>query len=354
MFNRFENFLFVPDKGSAISGKLYELADSGVYKNNSFVLIPYQNPQVKKPESFFYEIKNVHEVKDYKHVSPLTRTNKIKLTALTSKEQYLTKLLGLKNHIQKGNIYELNYCIKFQAENVNIDPINIFIKLFEITKAPYSSLLKIGNEFIICGSPELFIKKEGLQLISKPIKGTIRRGKNEQEDEELKNALSNSLKERTENVMAVDVARNDLSHFATRGSVKVNKLYNIETFETVHQMVSTVSCEIKPNTTFEDIIGATFPMASMTGAPKLRAMQLIDEFEDFERGSYSGAMGIIDADGNFTLSVIIRSIFYNQQTKQLSFSVGGAITYLSEPEKEYEECLLKAGAMVRALGAIII
>jgi para-aminobenzoate synthetase component I len=353
MFDSLFNFLFVPDKGSAISGKLYELGEAGTYKNNSFVRIPYQNPQVKKPEPFFYDIKSVHEIKDYTHASLINTSPNIKLTAVTSKEHYLTKLLDLKNHIQQGNVYELNYCIKFLAEDVNIDPIDVFIKLFGITQAPYSALLKLGNEFIICGSPELFIKKEGAQLISKPIKGTIRRGKNDEEDANLKKTLYTSLKERTENVMAVDVARNDLSQVATRGSVKVNKLYNIETFETVHQMVSTVSCEIKPNTTFKTIIEATFPMASMTGAPKLRAMQLIDELEDFERKDYSGAMGIINGDGDFTLSVIIRSIFYNQQSKQLSIAVGGAITYLSEPEKEYEECLLKAGAMLRALNAEI-
>ena len=153
--------------------------------------------------------------------------------------------------------------------------------------------------------------------------------------------------------MAVDVARNDLSHLATKGSVRVNKLYNIESFETVHQMVSTVSCELKDNLSFEDIVTATFPMASMTGAPKLRAMDLIDAFEDFERKAYSGSMGLVDANGDFSLWVIIRSIFYDQKKLKLSLSVGGAITYLSEAEKEYDECLLKAKAMLSALEAVI-
>jgi para-aminobenzoate synthetase component 1 len=200
----------------------------------------------------------------------------------------------------------------------------------------------------------LFLKRNGSRLITKPIKGTARRGKGREEDERLKEELHNSIKERTENVMAVDVARNDLSVIASRGSVNVNRLYNIETFETVHQMVSTVSCELKDAVGFDDIIGATFPMASMTGAPKASAMKFIDELEDFERKNYSGAMGFIDGSGDFELSVNIRSIFYNRETKSLSIAVGGAITHLSDPQREYDECLLKASALLKALNGKIV
>ena len=221
----------------------------------------------------------------------------------------------------------------------------------KLAKAPYAALVKLGDEFIISASPELFLEKKGNVVFTKPIKGTIRRGNTHEEDEALKNELFTSIKERTENVMAVDVARNDLSRFAKKGTVTVNKLYNIETFETVHQMVSTVSCEMKDGISFDEMMDATFPMASMTGAPKIRAMQLIDEFENFERRYYSGAMGLIDEQEDFRLSVIIRSIFYNQSTRSLSIAVGGAITYLCNPEKEYEECLLKANAMLRVLNA---
>ncbi len=352
MFNRFRNFLFVPSEGSNLNGTLYELGESGGYQNKSVVLIPYRNSQIKKTESVFFKIKNQYEIRDYHYVLELE--SKIELVARTSKEEYIKKILKLKEHIQKGDIYEVNYCIEFFVNDVTIDPLSVFTRLSSLTKAPYCALLKLGDEFTICGSPELFLKKENNFIYSKPIKGTIRRGVNPAEDEKLKNTLYKSLKERTENVMAVDVVRNDLSQFAAKGSVRVNKLYNIETFETVHQMVSTVSCNIKPDTSFESIVEATFPMASMTGAPKLRAMQLIDEYENFERKNYSGTMGIIEENGDFTLSVIIRSIFYNQKTKHISISVGGAITYLSEPEKEYEECLLKAGAMMKALGAEVI
>lgn len=330
--------------------RVYELESEQTYRTNSLVLIPYSNPQVKKPVAQFYPVKKIHELSEL----PSGASSPLFLKARTSKEEYLKKVNALKHHIQQGNIYEINYCMEFFAEDAVIDPLAVFVKLQQLTKAPYSALLKLDNDYIICGSPELFLKKEGGTISSKPIKGTIRRGSTATEDEELKNQLHNSLKERTENVMAVDVARNDLSRFAQKGTVKVNKLYNIETFETVHQMVSTVNCEMKPGITFENMLDAAFPMASMTGAPKIRAMQLIDEFEDFERKNYSGAMGLIDEKGDFTLSVIIRSIFYNQQTKRISIAVGGAITHLSKPEEEYAECLLKARAMLGALNAQMI
>lgn len=346
----FENFLFVPFSANETKGSLYDLSPSEEFAENSFVLLPYQNPQVKKPSTFFYKIKN----KTTTDLSPGPGESKpLILKSLISKSEYIQNVKLLKEEIQNGNIYEINYCIQFYAENTEIDPVAVFQKLHTAAKAPYSMLFKGGDDFIISASPELFLKKEGDHLSTKPIKGTTRRGKNKEEDKQLKSDLQANLKERTENVMAVDVARNDLSMFAKKGSVNVNKLYNIETFETVHQMVSTVSCDIKENASFEKIINSTFPMASMTGAPKLRAMSLIDKFENFERASYSGAMGLIDEKEDYTLSVIIRSIFYNQKTKKLSISVGGAITYLSEPEKEYEECLLKANALLKALKATL-
>lgn len=346
-------FLLVPTSIGAEEATMFTLTESDSFAPNSFVLLPYQNPQIKSPMHRFFKIKA-----QYKIDLSATKLNTLNPPAIhlqtkTNKKKYIQKVEELKKHIQLGNIYEINFCIEFFADSVQIDPWSIFIALIKLSKAPYSALLKINDDYIVSASPELFLKKEGNRLYSKPIKGTIRRGNTSEEDAYLKEQLHSSLKERTENVMAVDVARNDLSQIAARGSVHVNKLYNIESFETVHQMVSTVSCELKANTSFNDILNATFPMASMTGAPKLRAMTLIDEFEDFERTNYSGAMGIIDEKGDFTLSVIIRSIFYNSNTKRLSLSVGGAITYLCEPEKEYEECLLKAKALLNVLNAEI-
>ena len=349
----FENFLLVPPSEKFPKELLYILRPAQALSKNCFVIIPYQNPQVKKIQPKYFKIDGMIAAGINPFDLPAQKPPAIIMQARTSKEKYIENVKKLKEHIQRGNIYEINYCIEFFANDVIIDPVRVFSKLKDLSKAPYSYLLKLGDEYVICASPEIFLKREGNHLSTKPIKGTIKRSKNLAEDEKLKEELHTNIKERTENVMAVDVARNDLSHFAERGTVHVNKLYNIETFETVHQMVSTVSCEIKESASFETIIGSTFPMASMTGAPKLRAMTLIDEFENFERNYYSGTMGIIDDVGDYILPVIIRSIFYNQKTKCLSIAVGGAITYLSDPEKEYEECLLKAETMLKALNAVL-
>ena len=347
LFNNYQSFLL---HKNARFLEVSELSAIPHLIPNSFVLLPYQNPQTKKPQPQFYKLGKKKEIEVSEN---LKDRRPVILNSGTSKHNYIQNLIALKKEIQEGNIYEINYCIEFFAEDVELDVIDVFLKLDALSKAPYACLVKLNDDFIISASPELFLKKEGNLLSTKPIKGTARRGKTFEEDEKLKNNLFNNLKERTENVMAVDVARNDLSRLAKKGTVQVNKLYNIESFETVHQMVSTVSCELKENTSLEKIIEATFPMASMTGAPKLRAMQLIDEFENFERNFYSGAMGIIDEKEDFTLAVNIRSIFYNQKTKRLSIAVGSAITHLCDPEKEYEECLLKANALLKALNAKI-
>lgn len=354
-----ENCLFVPHSGGN-TGDLYELEPAAGFAENSFVIIPYQNPQVKKPQPRYYRFVRKTEITGVGAYKSEAEAPPIQVKSLTGKQRYYDKIKELQREIGLGNIYEINYCQSFFCENAVIDPVDVFLKLNALAKAPYACILKLGGDYIISASPELFLKREGNIVYTKPIKGTTRRGQDPAEDERLKKELQESIKERTENVMAVDVARNDLSRFAARGSVQVNKLYNIETFETVHQMVSTVRCEIgpallnnSPAGIFNRIIEDTFPMASMTGAPKLRAMQLIDTHEDFERGCYSGAMGLVDADGNFLLQVLIRSIFYNAQTGRLHFAVGGAITCLSEAEKEYEECLLKAGALLKVLNASI-
>lgn len=315
-----------------------------------FALLPYVNPGREAIEILKFSLADTFAVDE---IEPQRANARIDLSMSGSRESYIKKVNFLKDKIQQGVIYEINFCVEFFAENVEIDPVSVFFKLNKLTRAPYASMVNIGEDYIISASPELFIKKEGDKLYSKPIKGTIKRGNNEYEDKVLSDILYNSLKERTENVMAVDVARNDLSRLASRGTVQVNKLYNIETYETVHHMVSTVSCDLKPGKTFEEIINVTFPMASMTGAPKISAMDLIDETEEFKRGFYSGAMGIITAEGDFQLSVNIRSIFYNTKTKRLSIAVGSAITHLCDPEKEYEECLLKANALLTALNATI-
>jgi para-aminobenzoate synthetase component 1 len=323
--------------------------DEEKYTHRRFCLIPYSYGSPIQKILFNVESSRLIQRKE---IQPF-ESQSFKLIPCISKSDYIKTVRLLKNEIQQGNIYEINYCIEFYADNVDIDPLSVFVKLDKLTRAPYSKLVKIDNDHIISASPELFLKKLGTTLYTKPIKGTVKRGKDKGEDEKLKSDLQKNIKERTENVMAVDVARNDLSRIAKRGTVKVNKLYNIETFETVHQMVSTVSCEIKNNTSFDEIIQATFPMASMTGAPKVKATELIDATECFKRNFYSGAMGFIEENGDLELSVNIRSIFYNSQTKHLSIAVGSAITHLCDPEQEYDECLLKAGALLKALNATI-
>ncbi len=321
------------------------------FKNTIESLHSKNKQTLNFPDHLYFESDRENNFTDLSslHLQNFSNTKMI-ISPSVSKKLYVEKVKALKEHIQQGDIYEINYCIAFEAFDVKIDPVELYFKLNRISKAPYSSLAKFDDKYIISSSPELFLSRRENTLFTKPIKGTAKRGVDITEDEFIKNELQNSLKERTENVMIVDVARNDLSRLAKKGSVKVDNLYEIKTYDQVHQMVSTVSCELKDSTGIDSIIKATFPMASMTGAPKIRAMQLIDEFELYSRGPYSGCLGYLKADGDFDLSVLIRSIFYDEGNKYLSFSVGSAITHLCDPEKEYEECLLKAKAMIEALG----
>lgn len=268
---------------------------------------------------------------------------------LPDKKRYIEKCRMLKTHIQRGDIYEINFCVEFSAGDVSIDPFKVFSRLDALSYAPHACLAKFGATWVICSSPERFLQRKGNTLITQPIKGTARRGNTPEEDERLKTGLRNSLKEQTENVMIVDVARHDLSRLAGKGTVKVEELFGIYSFKQVHQMISTVSCELKENSSFDEILRATFPMASMTGAPKIRAVQLIEEHEDFDRGFYSGSIGVLQPGGDFDLNVVIRSIIYDEERRRISFAAGSALTALSDPEQEWEECMLKAKAMMEVL-----
>jgi para-aminobenzoate synthetase component 1 len=273
----------------------------------------------------------------------------IKITPRLTKTEYLDKVKALQQHIQIGDIYEVNFCQEFYAEQVEINPINLYHKLNQKSPTPFSCFVKHNDNYLLCASPERFIKKSGDEIISQPIKGTIKRGATKAEDEALKEQLKNDPKERSENVMIVDLVRNDLTKIAKKGSVNVDELCGIYTFPQVHQMISTVSAKIEKGVEFDAVLNATFPMGSMTGAPKIRAMELIEEYETTKRGLYSGTVGYIDDNNDFDFNVVIRSITYNQKNNYLSYMVGGAITALSSPEKEYEECLLKAKAMLEVL-----
>ena len=276
---------------------------------------------------------------------------KIAFTKSPVKEKYIQTIHALLNHIQKGDIYEINYCVEFVAENVILDPLYAFQELKKLSDAPYNFLCKHNATYILCVSPERFLKRQGTKLITQPMKGTAKRSDSVREDEQLKNGLLNSEKDKTENVMAVDVARNDLSRVAEKGTVVTSELFTVNSFKSVHQMISTVSCSIHADLSIEEVIKATFPPASMTGAPKIKAMELINKYEDFDREYYSGVVGIKEANGDFDLAVIIRSIFYDEEKKRLSFAVGSAITAQSNPEEEWEECLLKARSILTLLNA---
>ena len=264
---------------------------------------------------------------------------------------YLQRAHRVKKHIHRGDIYEMNLCQEWGADEKLESPWDAFVRLHHFTQPPYAALVKAGEFHVICGSPELFLKRRGDQLISSPIKGTIRRGSTPEEDDVLAHRLQNDPKERGENVMICDLVRNDLSRIAKPGTVHVPELFGIHRFESVHQMISTVQCTLRDDVTIESILRATFPMGSMTGAPKVRAMQIIDELEASRRGVYSGSVGFFQPNGDFDLNVVIRSLLYNAATPRISMHVGGAITSLSDPANEYAECLLKAEAMMQTLTA---
>ena len=275
--------------------------------------------------------------------------NPIKIKLRIHKDEYFEKINQMLAHIHRGDIYEANFCQEFYSENSIINPLEVYENLNEISKPPFATFLKVNDKFLLSASPERYLKKDGETVISQPIKGTEKRASTKIEDEILIKELEQNPKERAENVMIVDLVRNDLSRSAVKGSVKVDELCKVYTFEQVHQLISTVSCKVKSTTHPVDIIKDTFPMGSMTGAPKISAMKIIEEVEETKRGLYSGAVGYFTPTNDFDFNVIIRSILYNASKKYVSYSVGGAITAKSDPEKEYEECLLKAKAMKQVL-----
>lgn len=267
-----------------------------------------------------------------------------------SKDQYIKKVGALRDHIIRGDIYEVNFCQEFFAENIEIDPIQTFEALNQVSPTPFAGYFKVYGKYILSATPERFLCKRGSKLTSQPIKGTARRSIDQAEDEAIKLQLRNDIKEQAENVMIVDLVRHDLTKSAVKGSVKVDELFGIYSFPQVHQMISTISCDLNPEVHFIDAIKNAFPMGSMTGAPKVKAMKLIEEYEVTKRGIYSGSFGCINPDGDLDFNVVIRSILYNADSKYLSFQVGGAITYQSDAVLEYEECLLKASAILKVLG----
>jgi para-aminobenzoate synthetase component 1 len=308
--------------------------------------IEVQSNTEKTPDAIFKEMQMCYPL------LPRRIRDEVNLQPRISKPQYLDTIEKLRNHIIEGDVYEVNFCQEFYNEDVEIDPLHLFQRLMEISPNPFSAFMRLEGKYIICSSMERFLKKQGNKLISQPIKGTIRKSKDAMEDEKLRQELYNDEKERAENVMIVDLVRNDLAKSSVPGSVKVEELFGIYPFTQVHQMISTVTSEMGDDIHWADTIKNAFPMGSMTGAPKVMAMKLIEQYELSRRGVYSGAIGYIRPEGDFDLNVVIRTFIYNGLIKYLSLHVGSAVTYDSIPEKEYDECMVKIEGMRRALGGI--
>ena len=277
---------------------------------------------------------------------------KIEIQQKISKEVYIEKVKKLQELILRGALYETNFCMEYFAEGVKLDPLSVYSKLNKLSPMPFSCYLKAHDHYLICASPERFLKKEKQKLISQPIKGTAKRDSDPLKDRENLTALENNQKERSENIMIVDLVRNDLARSAKQGTVKVEELCKVYSFPKVHQMISTVTSEIAEDTHSIEAIKKAFPMGSMTGAPKVRAMQLIDEYEETSRGLFSGSVGYFSPEMDFDFNVVIRSILYNAKTNYISFQAGSAITYYADAEKEYEECGIKTAAIREILASL--
>ena len=273
----------------------------------------------------------------------------VKINLRTSKDSYFEKVKKMMWHIQRGDIYEANFCQEFYSDDTSIDPVKSYFHLNEISQPPFAAFLKLHDHYALSASPERYIKKTGTTLLSQPIKGTAKRINDPVQDEIIKNKLFGDPKERNENIMITDLVRNDLSRVASKGSVTVEELCGLYTFRQVHQLITTITCEVDSRFSNVEMIKKTFPMGSMTGVPKISAMKIIEQLEDTKRGLYSGTVGYFTPNGDFDFNVIIRSILYNASKKYVSYSVGGAITSKSILEDEYEECLLKAKAMREVL-----
>ena len=365
--NAFENFqTFIEEKKSWLFGHLgYDL------KNEIETLTSSHPDYLKFPDIFFFEPeiiirlteKKIHiegsdnADKIYQEIQnmPLpglqaSANRKLNIKERILRKEYIDIINKLRDHILRGDCYEINFCQDFFAENVEIDPLIVYNKLSAVSPNPFSALYKLNEKYLVCASPERYLKKQGNKILSQPIKGTSSRFLPDRDRDEIsKEELQRSEKDRSENVMVVDLVRNDLSRICKEGKVTVDELYGIYSFPQVHQMISTISGELRDEITFTEIIKSTFPMGSMTGAPKKRVMELIEQYEKTKRGIFSGALGYIDPAGDFDFNVVIRSVLYNAGRKYLSFPAGSGITFYSDAGKEYEECLLKAEAIRKVL-----
>lgn len=266
--------------------------------------------------------------------------SQIDLAPCMSRADYLEATHTLRDHLKRGDVYEVNYCQYFSGETT-LHPLRDFVRWMTRTSAPFSAYYQFDETHLLCASPERYLCKRGTAIYAQPIKGTSPRHPDPLIDQQRKDALRESEKERAENVMIVDLMRNDLARIANKNSVVVEELFGLYSFSQVHQMISTISAQVVSQMSFADVLEATFPMGSMTGAPKKSAMTLIDRYETHRRELFSGSVGYIEPSGDFDFNVIIRSLQYNQDNHYAIAGVGSAITYLADLDTEYEECLWK-------------
>lgn len=342
-FNDIEDIL--QTKQNSITNNKIHLIDFGLiiefYHDTKIIKIFYDNLDLlKKIESWL----NKTSKKTKKQISVKN------ISSNFSDQSYIEAIKNIKKEIAKGEFYQVNLTRKFfgKLDSIynNHQLLNEFIRLTKISPANYSSFLKIDKKTILSSSPELFIKIDDEKILSRPIKGTITRNYNFKKDQKNKEYLANNIKEKAENLMIVDLVRNDLARICQPNSVKVKNLFAINSYSTVHHMSSEIHGTIKKDSTIFDIIKATFPAGSMTGAPKIAAMNNIAKNEKYQRGIYSGAIGFIGKK-NSHLSVVIRTLIIEDDN--FEFQVGGAITHDSKPKKELNEIYSKARAINKLL-----
>lgn len=272
----------------------------------------------------------------------------LKLQCDFTQEEYLQNIHQIQSHIINGDCYELNFCVCNYVEDINLNPIATFKQINQNNPSPFAALYRQNDAWLLSASPERFLYKNNEQIISQPIKGTIARKNNAEEDQQQKEILLADIKERAENVMIADLVRNDLARCSEVGSVDVPELFGVYTFPKVHHLISTIEGKLNIKD-LNAILQYTFPMGSMTGAPKFKVMQLIEQYEKTQRSIYSGSVGYITPNGDFDFNVVIRSLIYNEQQQILCNNSGGAITYDSNAEKEWQEIELKSRGILESV-----
>ena len=292
-----------------------------------------------------YIIKKLKEAK-VPNLKTKQANKDIKIKSNLSKKEYYKAINRIKDYIENGDIYQANMTQRFETE-LREEPLALYSKLRQVNPAPFAAYLNFKDYQILSSSPERFIRAKNNKLFTRPIKGTRPRGKNKAEDMKLKQELINSEKDKAELLMIVDLERNDFSKVAKTGTVKVPELFVVEKYPTVFHLVSQVECELDEKYDAVDCIRNTFPGGSITGAPKIRAMEIIDELEPTQRNIYTGSIGYLDFNGDMDLNIVIRTMV--TKAKKVYFQVGGGIVWDSDAAAEYQESLDKGKALVEAL-----